>query len=136
MVIDVNLIGVFLCVREVVVKMIELGVDEGVIVNIFSLVCYGSFGQINYFVVKVGVVVMIEVWVKELFCYNICIGVIVFGIINIDMIVFMKLEVCDCLIGVVLLKCLGEVENIVKVVIFIFENDYFIGWVVEVDGGF
>ena len=36
-VIDVNLTGVFLCGREAAAKMLELGVEEGVIVNISSL---------------------------------------------------------------------------------------------------
>lgn len=79
---------------------------------------------------------MVEVWVWELVCYNICIGVVVFGIINIDMIVVMKFEVCDCFVSLVLLKWFGELEYIVCLVQFIFENDYFIGCVIEIDGGF
>ena len=35
MVMDVNLTGVFLCGREAAAKMVELGVEEGVIVNRF-----------------------------------------------------------------------------------------------------
>ncbi len=135
MVIDVNLTGVFLCAREAAAKMIELGVDEGVIVNISSLARHGSFGQTNYSAAKAGVVAMTEVWAKELSRYNIRTGAIAPGTINTDMIAAMKPEARDRLVSAVPLKRLGEAENIAKAATFIFENDYFTGRVVEVDGG-
>jgi len=63
-VIDVNLTGVFLCGREAAAKMVETGVEEGVIVNISSLARHGSFGQSNYSAAKSGVAAMAEVWVR------------------------------------------------------------------------
>lgn len=135
MVIDVNLTGVFLCAREAAAKMIELGVEEGVIVNISSLARQGSFGQTNYSAAKAGVVAMTESWAKELSRYNIRTGAIAPGTINTDMIAAMKPEARDRLIGAVPLKRLGEPSNIAKAATFIFENDYFTGRVVEVDGG-
>ena len=135
MVIDVNLTGVFLCAREAAAKMIELGVEEGVIVNISSLARHGSFGQTNYSAAKSGVVAMTEVWAKELARYNIRTGAIAPGTINTDMIAAMKPEARDRLVGAVPLKRLGEPSNIAKAATFIFENDYFTGRVVEVDGG-
>jgi 3-oxoacyl-[acyl-carrier protein] reductase len=135
MVIDVNLTGVFLCAREAAAKMVELGVEEGVIVNISSLARHGSFGQTNYSAAKAGVVAMTEAWAKELSRYNIRTGAIAPGTINTDMIASMKPEARDRLIGAVPLKRLGEPENIAKAATFIFENDYFTGRVVEVDGG-
>jgi len=134
-VIDVNLTGVFLCAREAAAKMIELGVEEGVIVNISSLARQGSFGQTNYSAAKAGVVAMTESWAKELARYNIRTGAIAPGTINTDMIAAMKPEARDRLIGAVPLKRLGEANNIAKAATFIFENDYFTGRVVEVDGG-
>ncbi len=135
MVIDVNLTGVFLCAREAAAKMIELGVEEGVIVNISSLARHGSFGQTNYSAAKAGVVAMTESWAKELARYNIRTGAIAPGTINTDMIAAMKPEARDRLVGAVPLKRLGEPSNIAKAATFIFENDYFTGRVVEVDGG-
>jgi len=135
MVIDVNLTGVFLCAREAAAKMVELGVEEGVIVNISSLARQGSFGQTNYSAAKAGVVAMTESWAKELSRYNIRTGAIAPGTINTDMIAAMKPEARDRLIGAVPLKRLGEPDNIAKAATFIFENDYFTGRVVEVDGG-
>ena len=134
-VIDVNLTGVFLCGREAAAKMIQLGVEEGVIVSISSLARQGSFGQTNYSAAKAGVVAMTESWAKELSRYNIRTGAIAPGTINTDMIAAMKPDARDRLIGAVPLKRLGEPSNIAKAATFIFENDYFTGRVVEVDGG-
>ncbi len=134
-VIDVNLTGVFLCGREAAARMIQLGVEEGVIVSISSLARHGSFGQTNYSAAKAGVVAMTEAWAKELSRYNIRTGAIAPGTINTDMIAAMKPEARDRLVSAVPLKRLGEPSNIAKAATFIFENDYFTGRVVEVDGG-
>lgn len=134
-VIDVNLTGVFLCGREAAAKMIQLGVEEGVIVSISSLARQGSFGQTNYSAAKAGVVAMTESWAKELSRYNIRTGAIAPGTINTDMIAAMKPEARDRLVGAVPLKRLGEPSNIAHAATFIFENDYFTGRVIEVDGG-
>ena len=134
-VIDVNLTGPFLCGREAAAKMIQLGVEEGVIINISSLARHGSFGQSNYSAAKAGVASMAEVWAKELARYNIRTGAIAPGTINTDMIAAMKPEARDRLVSAVPLRRLGEAENIAMAATFIFENDYFTGRVVEVDGG-
>ncbi|HVK99069.1 MAG TPA: SDR family oxidoreductase [Dongiaceae bacterium] len=134
-VIDVNLTGVFLVGREAAAKMIQLGVEEGVIVNISSLARQGSFGQTNYSAAKAGVVAITESWAKELSRYNIRTGAIAPGTINTDMIAAMKPDARDRLVSAVPLKRLGEPDNIAKAATFIFENDYFTGRVVEVDGG-
>lgn len=134
-VIDVNLTGVFLCGREAAAKMIQLGVEEGVIVSISSLARQGSFGQTNYSAAKAGVVAMTESWAKELSRYNIRTGAIAPGTINTDMIAAMKPDARDRLVSAVPLKRLGEPNHIAQAATFIFENDYFTGRVVEVDGG-
>ena len=115
--------------------MLQCGVEEGVIVNISSLARHGSFGQTNYSAAKAGVVAMTEAWAKELSRFNIRTGAIAPGTINTDMIAAMKPDARDRLVSAVPLKRLGEPDNIAKAAIFIFENDYFTGRVVEVDGG-
>lgn len=134
-VIDVNLTGVFLVGREAAERMIKQEVKEGVIINISSIARQGSFGQTNYAAAKAGVVAMTEVWSRELNRYNIRTGAIAPGTINTDMIAAMKPEARDYIIGAVPLKRLGEAEHIAQAVSFIFENDYFTGRVIEVDGG-
>ena len=135
MVIDVNLTGVFLCGREAAAKMVELGVEEGVIVNISSLARQGSFGQTNYSAAKAGVVAMTESWAKELSRYNIRTGAIAPGTINTDMLAAMKPEARERLIQAVPLQRLGEAEHIARSVAFIFETDYFTGRCIDMDGG-
>ena len=134
-VIDVNLTGVFLCGREAASKMLELGVEEGVIVNISSLARQGSFGQSNYAAAKTGVVALAEVWAKELARYNIRTGAVAPGTINTDMLAAMKPEARERLIQAVPLRRLGEAEHIARSVAFIFETDYFTGRCIDMDGG-
>lgn len=134
-VIDVNLTGVFLCGREAAARMISLGVDEGVIVNISSLARQGSFGQTNYSAAKAGVAAMAEAWARELARYNIRTGAVAPGTINTDMLAAMKPEARDRLINAVPLKRLGEPEHIAMSVLFIFENSYFTGRCIDTDGG-
>jgi len=134
-VIDVNLTGVFLCGREAAAKMLELGVEEGVIVNISSLARQGSFGQSNYAAAKTGVVALAEVWAKELARYNIRTGAVAPGTINTDMLAAMKPEARERLIQAVPLQRLGEAEHIARSVAFIFETDYFTGRCIDMDGG-
>lgn len=134
-VIDVNLTGVFLCGREAAAKMLELGVEEGVIVNISSLARQGSFGQTNYSAAKAGVAAMAEAWARELAKFNIRTGAVAPGTINTDMIAAMKPEARDRLISSVPLKRLGEPEHIGMSVLFIFENSYFTGRCLDLDGG-
>lgn len=134
-VIDVNLTGVFLCGREAAAKMVESGVDEGVIVNISSLARQGSFGQSNYSSAKAAVAALAEVWAKELARYNIRTGAVAPGTINTDMLAAMKPEARDRLVQSVPLKRLGEAEHIARSVAFIFETDYFTGRCIDMDGG-
>jgi len=134
-VIDVNLTGVFLCGREAAARMIKLGVDEGVIVNISSLARHGSFGQTNYSAAKAGVAAMAEVWAKELARYNIRTGAVAPGAINTEMVAAMKPEALERMAASVPLKRLGEPEHIAMSVLFIFENSYFTGRCIDTDGG-
>ena len=103
--------------------------------NISSLARHGSFGQSNYSAAKAGVAAMAETWAKELARFNIRTGAIAPGTINTDMIAAMKPEARERLIKAVPLRRIGETKHIARAAQFIFENDYFTGRVVEVDGG-
>lgn len=134
-VIDVNLTGVFLCGREGVKHMLAQGIDEGVIVNISSLARQGNFGQSNYAAAKAGVVALAETWARELARYNIRTGAVAPGTIDTDMIAAMKPEARERLVSSVPLRRLGQPDHIARSVLFIFENDYFTGRVIDTDGG-
>ena len=133
-VIAVNLTGVFLCAREAAVHMIERG-NGGVIVNISSISRLGNAGQSNYSAAKAGVESMSVVWAKELARYGIRVGSIAPGFTHTDILAAMRPEVLEKLTAPVLLKRLGQPEEIALAVQFIFENDFFTGRCLEVDGG-
>ena len=133
-VIGVNLSGVFLCAREAAVHMIELG-NGGVIVNISSISRAGNAGQSNYSAAKAGVESMGVVWAKELARYGIRVGSIAPGFTNTEILSSMRPEVLEKLTAPVPLKRLGQPEEIAHAVLFIFENDFFTGRCLDVDGG-
>jgi 3-oxoacyl-[acyl-carrier protein] reductase len=134
MVIDVNLTGVFLCTREAAVHMVETG-SEGVIVNISSVSRAGNMGQTNYAAAKAGVATMTVTWAKELARYGIrCMGIAP-GFIGTDMVMSMKPEALEKMVAQIPLKRLGQPEDIATTAVFIFENDYLTGRIIETDGG-
>jgi len=133
-VIGVNLSGVFLCAREAAAHMIERG-NGGVIVNISSISRAGNAGQSNYSAAKAGVESMGVVWAKELARYGIRVGSIAPGFTHTDILSSMRPEVLDKLTAPVPLKRLGKPEEIAHAVLFIFENDFFTGRCLDVDGG-
>lgn len=133
-VIDVNLTGVFLCAREAAERMIALG-NGGVIVNISSISRHGNVGQTNYTAAKAGVAAMGVVWAKELARYGIRVGSIAPGFTRTEILSAMKPEVLEKAIAPVPLKRLGETDEIAHAALFIAENDFFTGRVIEIDGG-
>jgi 3-oxoacyl-[acyl-carrier protein] reductase len=133
-VIDVNLTGVFLCGREAVERMIKLN-NPGVIVNISSLSRAGNMGQSNYSAAKAGVAAMTVTWAKEYAKHNIRSAAIAPGFIATEMVASMKPETLEKMAEGIPLRRLGQPEEIGHTVAFIFENDYFTGRVIELDGG-
>ena len=133
-VIGVNLTGVFLCGREAAKHMIERG-NGGVIVNISSISRLGNAGQTNYSAAKAGVESMAVVWAKELARYGIRAGSVAPGFTRTEILTSMRPEVLDKMTAPVPLKRLGLPQEIAQAVLFIFQNDFFTGRCLEVDGG-
>jgi len=133
-VIDVNLTGVFLCGREATVHMIE-NKRKGVIINMSSIARGGNMGQTNYAASKAGVVAMTVTWARELGRHGIRVGAIAPGVIRTAMTEAMKPEMRDRLEKMKPVGRLGEAEEIAHTVKYIFENEFFTGRVVEIDGG-
>lgn len=134
MVIDVNLTGVFLCGREAATKMIELG-SKGVIINISSLSKAGNMGQSNYSAAKAGVAALTVTWAKELSRFGIRSAGIAPGFIATEMVASMKPEALEKMENMIPLRRLGQPEEIAKTAVYIAENDYFTGRIIEMDGG-
>ena len=133
-VIDVNLTGVFLCTREVAAKMIELK-TTGAIVNISSISRAGNMGQANYSAAKAGVAAGTVVWAKELARYGIRVAGVAPGFIETEMVASMKPEALEKMAAGIPLKRLGKPQEIAHSVAYIFENDYYTGRILELDGG-
>jgi 3-oxoacyl-[acyl-carrier protein] reductase len=133
-VIAVNLSGVFLCAREAAAQMIQLG-NGGVIVNISSISRSGNAGQSNYSAAKAGVESMGVVWAKELARYGIRVASVAPGFTHTEILAAMRPEVLEKMIAPVPLKRLGKPEEIANAVQFIFENDFFTGRCLDIDGG-
>jgi len=133
-VMDVNLTGVFLCAREAAERMIRLK-SPGVIVNISSISRAGNAGQTNYSAAKAGVVAMTVTWAKELARHRIRVGAVAPGFIRTPMVASMRPEALAKVIAPVPLGRLGEAAEIAQAAGFIFENEFFTGRCLEVDGG-
>ncbi len=133
-VMDVNLTGVFLCGREGAERMIQRG-NGGLIVNISSISREGNPGQTNYSAAKAGVAAMTVVWAKELARYGIRAAAIAPGFCATEILSAMKPEMVDRVKAAVPLRRLGEPAEIAATAVFIAENDFVTGRVLEVDGG-
>jgi len=133
-VIDVNLTGVFLCGREAAERMVKLG-GGGVIVNISSISRLGNVGQSNYTAAKAGVAAMTVVWARELARYKIRVGAVAPGFTHTGILDSMRPELLEKMVAPVPVGRLGRPEEIAHAVRFIFENEFFTGRVMDVDGG-
>ena len=133
-VIDVNLTGVFLCTREVAAKMVELQ-STGLILNISSISRAGNMGQSNYSAAKSGVAAMTVVWAKELARYGIRVAGIAPGFIETEMTAGMKPEALEKMTAGIPLRRMGKPMEIAHSAAYLFENDYYSGRILELDGG-
>lgn len=133
-VINVNLVGTFLCGREAAVSMINTG-RKGVIINISSVARAGNIGQSNYAASKAAVATLATTWSKELARYGIRVAAIAPGVIETPMAAQMKPEAIERLEAMIPVGRMGESAEIAHTVKFIFENEYLTGRTIEVDGG-
>lgn len=133
-VMDVNLLGSFLCGREAAANMIEAQ-TKGVIVNISSVSRAGNFGQSNYSASKAAVDALTATWCKELASHGIRTASIAPGFIATDMTASMPPAVLEKISAQIPVGRMGRPEEIASAALFILENDYFNGRVLEIDGG-
>ena len=92
-------------------------------------------GQSNYTATKAGVAEMTVTWAKELSRYGIRVGAIAPGYINTEMVAAIREDVKQKIIDQMPLKRLGNPSEISHTAIYILENDYFTGRVIDCDGG-
>ena len=132
-VIDVNLTGVFLCGREAAAHMVRLN-NRGCIVNMSSVSRAGNFGQSNYSASKAGVAALTVVWAKELARHGIRVNAIAPGFVKTEMVASMRPEVLEKIAAGIPAGRLCEPEEIAHTALYLLENDYMNGRVLEIDG--
>lgn len=132
-VIDVNLTGVFLCGREAAAHMIKLG-SGGCIINMSSISRAGNFGQSNYSASKAGVAALTVVWAKELARHGIRVNAIAPGFVKTEMVASMKPEMLEKMAAAIPTGRLCTPEEIAHAAVYLLENDYMDGRVLEIDG--
>lgn len=133
-VLSVDLRGVFLCGRAAAKQMIQAG-HGGVIVNLSSISRAGNFGQSNYSAAKAGVAAMTVTWAKELIRHQIRVAALAPGFCNTPMVANMPAAALERVKQSIPMGRLAEPAEIAHAALFILENDYYTGRVLEVDGG-
>lgn len=135
-VIDINLKGVFNCLRHV--SPIMLKQKYGRIINISSIVgLHGNAGQVNYSAAKAGVIGMTKSLAKELGSRGITVNAVAPGYIDTEMTQILKEDLKDKVREQIPLKELGKVEDVANAVVFLASDysSYITGQAIQVDGG-
>ncbi|HCW53965.1 MAG TPA: beta-ketoacyl-ACP reductase [Clostridium sp.] len=135
-VIDVNLKGVFNCLKSITPVMIRQ--KKGKIINISSVVgISGNAGQINYAASKAGIIGMTKSLAKEIGTRGINVNAVAPGFIDTEMTECLGEKVKEEAKKNIPLKRFGTAEDVAEVVAFLAsdESDYITGQVIHVDGG-
>ncbi|MFZ5440795.1 MAG: SDR family oxidoreductase [Myxococcota bacterium] len=134
-VINVNLTGATLMVREVVAKMVELDSKPGVIVNMSSIARHGNRGQSNYVSAKAALAANTVSWSREFAPFGIRVGAIAPGMVQTPMTAGMNQKAFEALVERIPVGRVGQPEDLWIAVKFVLECDYFNGRTIDVDGG-
>lgn len=135
-VLNVNLRGAFLCLREAAKIMSRQ--RSGRIVNIASVVGQmGNAGQVNYSAAKAGLIGMTKSAAKELAGRNITVNAVAPGFIETDMTEALSDEVRAQYREHIPLKRFGSVQDVAEAVAFLASDKaaYITGQVLAVNGG-
>lgn len=135
-VIDINLTGVFYCVKAVSPYMLER--KYGRIINASSVVgLYGNFGQTNYVATKAGIIGMTKTMARELGRKGITVNAIAPGFIATEMVNKMPEDVLEGMRKKVPVGRLGEPDDIAAAYLYLAsdESSYVNGTTLSVDGG-
>ncbi len=133
-VIDVNLTGATLMVRDVVAKMAEAG-TKGVVVNMSSIARHGNRGQSNYAAAKAALATNTKTWALEFARFGVRVGAIAPGMVETPMTQGMNQKARDALVASIPVARIGVPEDIWLAVKFVIECEYFNGRTIDVDGG-
>lgn len=135
-VIDTNLKGAFLCMKQAAKLMLKQ--KSGRIVNIASISgIIGNAGQTNYAAAKAGMIGMTKSLAKELASRGITVNAVAPGAIRTDMTDVLSDKVKEGMIAQIPLSRFGEPEEIAEAVAFLASDKaaYITGQTLQVNGG-
>jgi 3-oxoacyl-[acyl-carrier protein] reductase len=136
-VIDINLKGTFLCMREAAKMMVKS--RYGRIVNLSSMVSLGGNpGQGNYCASKAGVTGLTKSAARELGRRGITVNAVAPGYIQTEMTASLPKQNTDFYLAVMSIKRPGTPEDVANAVTFFASDEasYITGQVLVVDGGY
>ena len=136
-VLDVNMTGVFLTLREAAIRMVD-NRWEGVLIPISSINKTGELGQLNYASTKAAIALWPKILAGEFHARgikNIRIAAIAPGYVETPILSSIKAEILSGIISEIPLGRLVKTDEIVSTIKFIVENDAVHGTTLEISGG-
>ncbi len=136
-VIDVNMTGVFLTLREAAIRMVD-NKWEGVLIPVSSINKAGELGQLNYASTKAAVALWPKILAGEFHARgikNIRVAAIAPGYVETALLTAIRPEILQGIIHEIPLGRLVKTDEIVATVKFIIENGAVHGTTLEVSGG-
>lgn len=136
-VMDVNLTGVFLTLREAAIQMTDHH-WPGVLIPISSINKSGELGQLNYASAKAAIALWPKILAGEFHARgitNIRVAAIAPGYVETPMLLSIQPDILNRIIADIPLGRLVKTEEIVNTVRFIIENEAVHGTTLEVSGG-
>jgi 3-oxoacyl-[acyl-carrier protein] reductase len=134
-VINVNLTGATMMVREVVAKMVSAEQKPGVIVNMSSIARHGNRGQSNYVSAKAALAANTTTWAREFAQFGVRVCGVAPGMVETPMTQGMNQKARDAIVAAIPVGRIGTPEDLWLAVRFCLECDYFNARTFDVDGG-
>lgn len=136
-VVDVNLTGVFITLREAAIKMVNHQC-KGVLIPISSINKIGELGQLNYASTKAAIALWPKILAGEFHARNIKyirVAAIAPGYVATPMLTSINPEILQKIVADIPLDRLVNPEEIIQTIRFIVENEAVHGTTLEVSGG-
>lgn len=135
-VLEVNLVGAFVCTKTVIRQMIRS--KSGRIVNISSVIgLFGNAGQANYASSKAGLIGLTKSTAKEVASKGITVNAVCPGFIESDMTMKLSEEVKTTYMNSIPARKFGAPKDVADVVSFLVSDEasYITGETIRLDGG-